>query len=310
MKRPKVTIVGAGMVGSTTAQCIVEKNLADVILVDKDGEKAKGKSLDIWQASSLNGFQGIIEGTADYSLTKDSDIAIISAGTPRKPGMTREELIKINSKIVVDTVRNVIEYSPESIIIIVTNPVDLLTYICKKALDLPRNRVIGMSGVLDSSRLCSFIALELKVLPQDVTAIVIGAHTEKYMLPLLRLANVKGIPITELLDKKTLERIAHRTKMAGTEIVNLLKTGSAYYAPAMAVTKMVEAILQDKKSMMPCSVCLEGEYNLTDCAICVPILLGRNGVEKIIEIPLTSEEMVQLQEGAFTIKKMIESIKL
>lgn len=310
MRRAKVSIVGAGMVGSTTAQCIVQKDLADVVLLDIKEEIARGKALDIWEASPLNGFQGVIHGTADYTFTKDSDIAVITAGIPRKPGMTREELLEINGKIVVNVVRDIIEYSPEAIIIVVTNPVDALTYASKKFLDLPRNRIIGMSGMLDSSRLRSFIALELNISPQDVTAMVIGAHTEKYMLPLLRLANVNGVPIAELLDKDTLQRLAERTKMAGAEIVSLLKTGSAYYAPAMAITEMVEAILRDKRSIMPCSVCLEGEYGLRDCAICVPAVLGKEGIEKIIEIPLSPEEMAQLQEGGAAIKEMIEWIKL
>ncbi|MCD6182939.1 MAG: malate dehydrogenase [Thermovirga sp.] len=310
MRRYKVSIVGAGMVGSTAAQCIVQKDLADVVLVDIREEVAKGKALDIWEASPLNGFQGTIQGTADYALTKDTDVAVITAGIPRKPGMTREELLGINGKIVVNVVRDIIEYSPEAIIIVVTNPVDVLTYAAKKIVDLPRTQIIGMAGMLDSSRLRSFIALELNVSPQDVTAMVIGAHTEKYMMPLLRLANVNGVPVTELLDEDTLQRLAERTKMAGAEIVSLLKTGSAYYAPAMAISEMVEAILRDEKSIMPCSVCLEGEYGLTDCALCVPTVLGKEGMEKIIEIELQPEEITQMKEGAAAIKEMIGCMKI
>ena len=310
MRRYKVSIIGAGMVGSTTAQCIVQKDLANVVLVDIREGIAEGKALDIWEASPLNGFQGVIKGTTDYALTADSDIAVITAGVPRKPGMTREELLGINGDIVVNVAKQIIEYSPEAIIIVVTNPVDALTYAARKALDLPRTRIMGMSGMLDSSRLRSFIAMELGISPQNVTAMVIGAHTEKYMMPLLRLANINGVPLSKLLQKDKLEEIAKRTRLAGAEIVSLLQVGSAYYAPAMAIAEMVEAILRDEKVIMPCSVCLEGEYGLKDCALCVPVILGKEGVEKIIELDLTPEEMKQMQEGAKAIKEMIGCMKI
>ncbi len=310
MRRYKVSIIGSGMVGSTTAQCIVQKDLANVVLIDIKEGIAQGKALDIWEASPLNGFQGYIKGGSDYALTADSDVAVITAGIPRKPGMKREDLIGINGDIVIGAAQKILEYSPEAIIIVVTNPVDTLTYGVYKKLKIPRNRIIGMSGMLDSSRLRSFIAMEVGISPQNITAMVIGAHTESNMIPLLRLANINGVPLNKFLGQDKMEELAKRTRLAGAEIVGLLQTGSAYYAPAMAITEMVEAILRDKKVIIPCSVCLEGEYGLKDCALCIPVVLGREGVEKIIELDLTPEEVRWMNEGAKVIKEMIGCMKI
>ncbi|MBT8764024.1 malate dehydrogenase [Desulfohalobiaceae bacterium Ax17] len=310
MRRHKVSIIGAGMVGSTTAHCLAQKDIADIVLLDiKDG-LAAGKGLDLFEASPINAFHGQIQGTTDFAQTKGSDLVVITAGLPRKPGMSRKELIGINGKIVVNAVKECINYSPEAKIIIVTNPVDALTYAAKKLVGLPHSQIMGMSGMLDSSRLRTFIAMELDVSPQDVKAMVIGAHTGSNMIPLLRLANVNTVPLPELLEQEKWPKIIDRTKNAGAEIVSLLQIGSAYYAPAEATTEMVDAILRDKKRLMPCSVCLEGEYGLSDCALCVPVILGKEGVEKVVEIKLTDEEMQEMVKGANVIKEMIECIEV
>ena len=310
MRRYKVSIIGAGMVGATTAQCIAQRDIANVVLIDIVGDVAAGKALDIFEASPLCSFHGTMEGGDDYILTKDSDVIVITAGSPRKPGMSRKDLLEINARIVTDVVKKITNQSPDAVIIVVTNPVDALTYAAWQVSGFPRNRVMGMSGMLDSSRLKSFIASAIGVSVDDVVAMVVGAHSENHMLPLLRLANVNGIPIKEFLDEETLQNLAERTKQAGKEIVSLLKTGSAYYAPAAAITEMVEAILLDKKRLMPCSVCLEGEYGLSGCAICVPAILGKNGVERVIEINLTDEEKSQVEQGAHAVKEMLSSLEL
>ncbi len=310
MRRYKVSIIGAGMVGATTAQCIAQRDIANVVLIDIVGDVAAGKALDIFEASPLCSFHGTMEGGDDYILTKDSDVVVITAGSPRKPGMSRKDLLEINARIVTDVVKKITNQSPDAVIIVVTNTVDALTYAAWQVSGFPRNRVMGMSGMLDSSRLKSFIASAIGVSVDDVVAMVVGAHSENHMLPLLRLANVNGIPIKEFLDEETLQNLAERTKQAGKEIVSLLKTGSAYYAPAAAITEMVEAILLDKKRLMPCSVCLEGEYGLSGCAICVPAILGKNGVERVIEINLTDEEKSQVEQGAHAVKEMLSSLEL
>ncbi|WP_457572309.1 malate dehydrogenase [Desulfovulcanus sp.] len=310
MRRHKVSIIGAGMVGSTVAHCLARKDIADIVLVDiKDGLPA-GKGLDLFEASPISEFHGRIEGTSDFARTEGSDLVVITAGIPRKPGMSRKELIGINGKIVVNAVKECIKYSSEAVIVIVTNPVDALTYAAKKIVGLPRPQIMGMSGMLDSSRLRTFIAMELNISPQDVNAMVIGAHTGENMIPLLRLAHVNSVPLTELLSQDKWPKIIDRTKNAGAEIVGLLQTGSAYYAPAEATTEMVDAILRDKRRLMPCSVCLEGEYSLSDCALCVPVILGKDGVEKVVEIALSDQEIQEMAKGADVVKEMINCIEV
>ena len=305
MRRHKVSIIGAGMVGSTTAHCLAGKDIADILLVDiKDG-LSTGKGLDLFEASPISEFHGHIEGTGDYALSRGSDLVVVTAGIPRKPGMSRKELIGINCEIVVNAVSECLKYSPDAKVIIVTNPVDVLVEVVRRTLSLPRNQIMGMSGMLDSSRLRTFIAIELNIAPHDINAMVIGAHTAENMIPMLRLANVNSVPLKELLPQEKWPEIVERTKNAGAEIVSLLEIGSAYYAPAEATAEMVDAILRDKKRVMPCSVCLEGEYGLSDCALGLPVILGKEGVEKVLEIELTDEENQELAKGAQFVKEMI-----
>jgi malate dehydrogenase len=298
------------MVGATTAQCIANRDIANIVLIDKDGDMAAGKALDILETSPISNFHGVITAGDDAKLTKNSDVIVITAGLPRKPGMSREDLLEINGNIVREIVKKNVALSPQAIIIVVTNPVDALLYIAWQISGLPRTRLIGLSGVLDSTRLRSFIARHLQVSMQDVSAMVIGAHTEKHMVPLFRLANVNGVPLKELMDEATIIKLAERTKQAGAEIVSLLKVGSAYYTPAAAITEMVESILRDTKRVLPCSVCLDGEYGVRGCALCVPVILGNKGVEKIIELNLTPAESDQIKRGAESAKEIIKCMRI
>ncbi len=310
MKRRKVSIIGAGAVGATVAQHLAQKDAANIVLVDITEGMPQGKGLDMLQASPVYGFNGIIEGTSDYALTSNSDVIVITAGIARKPGMSRKDLLSTNIKIMKDVITKAIEYSPEAIIIIISNPVDILTHTAYKVSGLPRNRIIGMSGTLDSIRLQSFIAQAVGVSASDVVVMVIGAHGKDNMLPLMRLANVKGIPILELLDESTIERLEKRTREAGAEIVSLLKIGSAFYAPGAISAEMVEAILKDKKKVFPCAVFLNGEYGINDCTLAVPVVLGKDGIERILEINLTEEEKMRLHAAAEDVKKTIDTIEL
>jgi malate dehydrogenase len=305
----KISVIGAGNVGASLAQRLVEKDIADIVLLDIIAGLPQGKALDIYQSSSITGFSSNITGTNDYQDTVGSDVVIITSGIGRKPGMTRDELLEINLKIVSEVTRNVTRYSPDCIIIVVTNPVDTMTYLSLKVSGFERNRVVGLSGVLDSARFSSFIAAELDVSPAEVSAFVLGEHGRN-MVVIPRLATIKGKPITELLPKETINRLVERTINAGAEVVSLLKTGSAFYAPAAAAARMVEAIMQDKKEVLPCAAYLKGEYCIKDVVIGVPVKLGKSGIEEIIEFDLTSKEKEALQNSAGAVRKLIESINL
>ncbi|MFA0746813.1 malate dehydrogenase, partial [Fervidibacter sp.] len=294
-----------GMVGSSAALKMAQKELGDIVLVDVVEFVAEGKALDIAESSPLDGFDVALDGkTNDYSVIKDSDVVVITAGVPRKPGMTRMDLLMTNAGIVETISNHIRELAPNSIVIVVTNPLDVMTYVAWKVTGFPRERVMGQAGVLDSIRMRYFVAQELGVSVKDVQAMVLGSHGDQ-MVPLPRYTTVSGVPITELLPPETIERINDRTRKAGTEIVNLLKTGSAYYAPGAAVAEMVEAIVRDKKRLMPCSVLLKGEYGLNDVFIGVPVILGKNGVERIVELKLTEEELKALHQSAEEVRKGI-----
>jgi malate dehydrogenase len=303
--KPKIAVVGAGMVGSSAALKMAQKELGDIVLVDVVEFVAEGKALDMAESSPLDGFDVALVGkTNDYSVIKDSDVVVITAGVPRKPGMTRMDLLMTNAGIVETISNHIRELAPNSIVIVVTNPLDVMTYVAWKVTGFPRERVVGQAGVLDSIRMRYFVAQELGVSVKDVQAMVLGSHGDQ-MVPLPRYTTVSGVPITELLPPETIERINDRTRKAGTEIVNLLKTGSAYYAPGAAVAEMVEAIVRDKKRLMPCSVLLKGEYGLNDVFIGVPVILGKNGVERIVELKLTEEELKALHQSAEEVRKGI-----
>jgi malate dehydrogenase len=303
--KPKIAVVGAGMVGSSAALKMAQKELGDIVLVDVVEFVAEGKALDMAESSPLDGFDVALVGkTNDYSVIKDSDVVVITAGVPRKPGMTRMDLLMTNAGIVETISNHIRELAPNSIVIIVTNPLDVMTYVAWKVTGFPRERVMGQAGVLDSIRMRYFVAQELGVSVKDVQAMVLGSHGDQ-MVPLPRYTTVSGVPITELLPPETIERINDRTRKAGTEIVNLLKTGSAYYAPGAAVAEMVEAIVRDKKRLMTCSVLLKGEYGLNDVFIGVPVILGKNGVERIVELKLTEEELKALHQSAEEVRKGI-----
>jgi malate dehydrogenase len=303
--KPKIAVVGAGMVGSSAALKMAQKELGDIVLVDVVEFVAEGKALDMAESSPLDGFDVALVGkTNDYSVIKDSDVVVITAGVPRKPGMTRMDLLMTNAGIVETISNHIRELAPNSIVIVVTNPLDVMTYVAWKVTGFPRERVMGQAGVLDSIRMRYFVAQEIGVSVKDVQAMVLGSHGDQ-MVPLPRYTTVSGVPITELLPPETIERINDRTRKAGTEIVNLLKTGSAYYAPGAAVAEMVEAIVRDKKRLMPCSVLLKGEYGLNDVFIGVPVILGKNGVERIVELKLTEEELKALHQSAEEVRKGI-----
>jgi malate dehydrogenase len=305
--RKKVTIVGAGNVGATSAHWIAAAELADVVLIDVVEGIPQGKGLDLLEAMPVEGSDSFIVGTNNYADTANSDIVVITAGIPRKPGMSRDDLLNTNYKIMQDVVGNVVKYSPNSIIIVVSNPLDAMAQAAYKLSGFSRNRVIGMAGVLDSARFCTFIAQELNVSVENVTAFVLGGHGDT-MVPLTRYSTVAGIPVTELIEKTKLERIVQRTRDGGAEIVKYLKTGSAFYAPGRAVLEMCEAILKDKRKILPCAVYLEGEYGITGLFVGVPTKLGANGIEQVIEIKLTDEESAALKKSAAAVKELVAVI--
>ena len=302
--RNKVSIVGSGNVGATAAHWMAAKELADVVLIDIIEGVPQGKGLDLLEAMPIEKKDSFVIGTQDYKDTANSDIVVITAGVPRKPGMSRDDLLNINHKIMKDVVGNVVQYSPNCILIIVSNPLDAMAQAAYKMSGFSRNRVIGMAGVLDSARFRAFIAAELKVSVENVTAFVLGGHGDT-MVPLPRYSTVAGIPITELMDAATVERLVQRTRDGGAEIVKYLKTGSAYYAPSAAVTEMVEAILKDKKKILPCAAYLEGEYGLRGLFVGVPCKLGTRGIEQIIEIKLLPEEKAALEKSAGAVKELV-----
>jgi len=302
--RKKVTVVGSGNVGATAAHWLASKELGDVVLIDIIEGAPQGKGLDLLQAMPIEKRDSYVVGTNDYAETANSDIVVITAGIPRKPGMSRDDLLNTNFKIMSDVVGKVVQYSPDCILVIVSNPLDAMAQAAYKQSGFSRNRVIGMAGILDSARFRAFIARELDVSVENVTAFVLGGHGDT-MVPLPRYSTVAGVPITELMDQATIDRLVKRTRDGGAEIVKYLKTGSAYYAPSAAVAEMVEAILKDKKKIVPCAAYLEGEYGIHGLFIGVPCKLGSNGIEKIIEIKLTPEEQAALQKSADSVKELV-----
>jgi malate dehydrogenase len=309
MTRRKISIIGAGFVGATAAHWAAEKELGDVVLVDIIEGIPQGKALDLFEASPVEGFDSRVIGTNGYDETKGSDVVIITSGVPRKPGMSREDLLETNKKIIESVVRQVVERSPDAILIIVTNPLDSMTYLAFKRSGLSKERVIGMAGILDTARFKSFVAMELNVSVEDIQALLLGGHGDE-MVPLPRYTTVSGIPLSQLLPKETIDRLVDRTRKGGGEIVNLLKTGSAFYAPSAAAIQMTEAILKDKKRILPCCVYLNGEYGLKDICFGVPVKLGARGVESIIELQLTGEEKALVVKSAESVKKSIAELKL
>jgi len=305
----KVSIIGAGNVGATCAQRIAERGYADVVLMDIIPDLPQGKALDMLESMPILGSDRHVTGTNRYQETADSDVVVITSGVARKPGMTREELLKTNTAIVTEVTHNVVSYSPGGIIIVVTNPLDAMTYLALHTSQLPRNRVMGLSGALDTARLRSFIAAELKVSVEDVFACILGQHGEK-MVILPRLCTVAGTPITRLLPRETIDRLVERALKAGAEIVGLLKAGNAFYAPSAAIAQMVEAIILDKKQVLPCAACLEGEYGIKHTVISVPVKLGRGGIEQIIELELTPEEKEALAGSAQAVRELVRVMKL
>src|SRR6266850_21878 len=307
--RAKVTIVGSGNVGATAAHWIAAKELADVVLIDIIEGVPQGKGLDLLQAMPIEKRDSYILGTQDYADTANSDIVVITAGIPRKPGMSRDDLLNTNYKIMQDVVGKVVAASPNCILIVVSNPLDAMSQAAYKISKFNRNRVIGMAGVLDSARFRAFIAMELKVSVENVTAFVLGGHGDT-MVPLPRYSTVAGIPITELMDQATVDRLVQRTRDGGAEIVKYLKTGSAYYAPSAAVAEMVEAILKDKKKILPCAAYLNGEYGIRGLYVGVPVKLGARGIEQIIEIKLTADEKAALDKSAAAVKELVGVINV
>ena len=305
--RNKITVVGAGQVGSTVAQLCAYHNLGDVVLIDIVEGIPQGKALDLQESGCLQTFDSLIVGTNDYQETADSDIVVITAGLPRKPGQSREDLLAINAKIVKSVTEEIMKYSRNPIIILVSNPLDAMVYLAKKVSNLPKTRIIGMAGVLDSARLRTFVSLELDCSLVDVDAMVLGGHGDS-MVPLARYTTVSGIPITELMNQEQIERLMERTRKGGAEIVGLLKNGSAFMAPGASVVKMIEAIVHDKRRILPCTAYLEGEYGWNGIFFGVPVKMGINGMERIIELKLTDEETVALNKSAEEVKKTCTEI--
>ena len=307
--RPKITVVGAGNVGATVAQYAVEKELGDVVLVDVIEGVPQGKALDLAQTGPVHGYDSRLTGANGYDETADSDVVVITAGLARKPGMTRDDLLFKNAEIVGSVVEQVVRRSKHAILILVTNPLDAMVQLAWKKSGFPAERVIGMAGILDSARFRTFIARELGVSVENVTAFVLGGHGDT-MVPLPRYSTVAGIPITELLPKERIDELVKRTANGGAEIVNLLKTGSAYYAPGASTVEMVEAILKDKKKILPCAAYLNGQYGVKGLYVGVPVKLGRGGVEQVIEIKLTAEEQVAFKRSADAVRELVEKLKL
>jgi malate dehydrogenase len=302
----KVTVVGAGNVGATCAQIVAEKNIVqEVVLLDIKEGISEGKALDLWETAPINYYDSRVTGsTNDYTKTADSEVVVITSGLPRKPGMSRDDLISINAGIVKSVTENVIKYSPNAKIIIVSNPLDVMTYAAFKTANFPKNRVMGMAGILDTARYRAFLAEALDVSPRDISALLMGGHGDT-MVPLPRYTTVAGIPVTELIDDDKLDAIVERTKKGGGELVNLMGT-SAWYAPGSAAAQMVEAIVMNQKRVFPCCVLLEGEYGLNDMFVGAPVVLGKNGVEKIIEVALNDDEKKLLHDSAKSVKGVMD----
>ena len=305
----KVTVVGAGNVGATLAQRIADRELADVVLIDILEGMPQGKGLDMMEATPVEGSDARVIGTNDYKDTAGSDIVVITAGLARKPGMSRDDLLQANYKIVKACTENAAKHSPDSILIIVSNPLDAMCQVARKVSGFPKHRVFGMAGILDSARMRAFIAMELGVSVENTHAFVLGGHGDT-MVPLPRYSTVAGIPITELMAKERVDAIVQRTRKGGAEIVGLLKTGSAYYAPSSAAAEMVDAVLKDKHKILPCCCYLEGEFGIRGLYVGVPTQLGAKGVEKIWEIKLTEDEDAALQKSAAAVKELVDILKL
>ncbi len=306
--RAKVAVVGSGAVGSTTAMRLVEQQLADVVLVDILEGVPQGKALDLAEAGPIGGYDFQLTGSNDYETSQGSDVVVITAGLPRKPGMSRDDLLLKNAGIVKEVTENITRHSPDAIIIVVSNPLDAMCQVAKSVSGFPRERLLGMAGILDSARFRTFIAWELNVSVEDTHAFVLGGHGDT-MVPLARYSTVAGIPITELMAEDRVEALIQRTRDGGAEIVKLLKTGSAYYAPSAAVAEMVAAILRDKKKILPCCTYLQGEYGINDLYVGVPVKLGRKGMEQIMEISLSKEEETQLQNSAAAVQQLVDVLK-
>lgn len=307
MGRPKITVVGAGNVGGTTAQRLAEKDIYDVVLVDITEGMPQGKALDISQAGPVCGYSTRVVGTNGYDETAGSSVAVITSGIPRKPGMSRDELLSTNAKIVKSVVSQLVARSPDIILILVTNPLDAMVHVARLVSGLPKSRIIGMGGILDSARMRTFIATELNVPGPDVQAMVLGGHGDT-MVPLPRYTTVKGKPVSEMMSKDKLDAIIQRTRDGGAEIVGLLKTGSAFYAPSASAVDMVEAIHKDEKRVMPCSVLCEGEYGLKNVIVGVPVKIGRGGVEQIVEYELTVQERAALETSANAVRELCAAV--
>ena len=305
--RNKIAVIGSGFVGATLAQRIAERDLGDVVLVDIVDGIPQGKALDMYESAVLEQFSSNVTGTTTYDDIEGADVVVVTAGLARKPGMTREDLLLKNAQIISGVCKEIASKAPDSIIIMVTNPLDIMAQLALTVTRFPKERVIGMAGALDSARMCSFIAMELDVSPVDINAMVLGGHGDS-MVPLPRYTTVSGIPITELMDADTIEKINDRTRKGGAEIVKLLKTGSAYYAPSAGAAQMVEAILKDSKRIIPSSVMLNGQYGLNDVFVGVPVKLGRKGVLDIIDLTLGYDEKTALHQSASVVKENFKTI--
>ena len=306
--RKKISIIGAGFVGSTTAHWLAAKELGDIVLLDIVEGIPQGKALDLYEASPIEGFDVRVTGTNNYADTAQSDVIVVTSGAPRKPGMSREDLIKVNADITRACISQAAPLSPNAVIIMVNNPLDAMTYLAAEVSGFPKERVIGQAGVLDAARYRTFIAMEVGVSVEDVQAMLMGGHGDE-MVPLPRFSTISGIPVSEFIAPDRMAQIVERTRKGGGEIVNLLKTGSAYYAPAAATAQMVEAVLKDKKRVMPVSAYLSGQYGLNDIYFGVPVILGAGGVEKIIELPLNEEEMALLNASAKAVRATLDTLK-
>jgi malate dehydrogenase len=309
LKRNKITVVGAGFVGATAAHWAASKELGDVALVDIIEGMPQGKGLDLMEAAPVEGFDAEVIGTNDYADTADSDVVIITAGIPRKPGMSRDDLLNTNTNIVKAVTEQVANYSPNAFLIIVSNPLDAMVYVAHKVSGFPTNRVMGMAGVLDSARFRTFIAMELGVSVKDIQAFVLGGHGDT-MVPLPRYTTVSGIPIPDLMPQERIDALVERTRKGGGEIVSLLKTGSAFYAPSAAAVQMAESILKDQKRILPCAAYCDKEYGVGGYFVGVPVMLGAGGAEKVIEIQLTAEEKAAFDNSVAAVKELVASIKL
>lgn len=302
--RSKISVIGAGYVGSTLAQRLAERDYADVVMFDIIPNMPQGKALDILQSGPVLGFDSLVTGTNDYNDTANSDIVVITSGFPRKPGMTRDDLVKKNQEVISQVTEQVVKYSPNSILIMVTNPLDAMAQLALKVSGFPRERIIGMAGILDTARFRTFIAQEVGASVRDVQAYVLGGHGDT-MVPLARMCTVAGVPISQLISAERIEQIVQRARDGGAEIVKLLGTGSAYFAPSASVLQMVDSILLDKKMIVPCAVYLQGEYGIDNLFVGVPAQLGAKGVEKVVEVELSSDERALLQKSADAVKELI-----